>query len=140
MDIWDELYGKAAFEYEPKEVNPFIYTNHVVAALEAVDGKIYSGYCIEGTCGTMNLCAERVAALNMYIATKDTKIRRLIAFRDNPPFENSGMPCGICREFLMQLDRDNRDMEIMLDYESKKTVTLGELMPNWWGDMRYNMD
>ena len=47
------------------------------------------------------------------------------------------MPCGACREFLMQLAYENRNMEIMTDYESRKTVRLGELMPGWWGTSRY---
>ena len=28
-------------------------------------------------------------------------------------------------------------MEIMTDYESRKTITLGELVPGWWGGRRY---
>ena len=28
-------------------------------------------------------------------------------------------------------------MQIMTDYNSRKIVTLGELMPNWWGESRY---
>ena len=47
------------------------------------------------------------------------------------------MPCGACREFLMQLDLKNREMEIMVDYDTRETVTLGELMPDWWGMYRY---
>ena len=47
------------------------------------------------------------------------------------------MPCGACREFLMQLDPRNRGLEILVDYESRQTVTLGELMPAWWGESRY---
>lgn len=31
---------------------------------------------------------------------------------------------------------ENRDMEIMADYESRKTVLLKDLVPNWWGDDR----
>ena len=46
------------------------------------------------------------------------------------------MPCGACREFLMQLNYENRNMEIMTDYESRKTVTLEELIPGWWGTSR----
>ena len=49
----------------------------------------------------------------------------------------SGMPCGACREFLMQLDRRNKDMEILVDYGSRETVTLETLLPNWWGTERY---
>lgn len=51
--------------------------------------------------GVMNLCAERVAALNMYVNSGQTRIKRLIAFRDEAPSGGgSGMPCGACREFL----------------------------------------
>jgi cytidine deaminase len=31
----------------------------------------------------------------------------------------------------------NEDMEIMVDYEKRETVTLKELLPNWWGKERY---
>ena len=88
----------------------------------------------------MDLCAERVAALNMYISSGQTVIKRLIAFRDQPTrgdITGSGMPCGACREFLMQLSEKNRDMQILTDYETRKTVTLGELVPGWWGESRY---
>ena len=37
----------------------------------------------------------------------------------------------------MQLDRENAAAEIMVNYGARGTVTLGELMPNWWGDYRY---
>ena len=85
----------------------------------------------------MNLCAERVAALNMYINEHNTVIRRMIAFRSEPPFRNGGMPCGACREFLMQLSYDNRHMDILTDFSSRKTVKLKDLVPHWWGDKRY---
>ena len=64
----------------------------------------------------------------------------MIAFRNEPPKKNGGMPCGACREFFMQLNYDNRDMEILTDYESRKVVHLKELIPNWWGDKRYNKE
>ena len=47
------------------------------------------------------------------------------------------MPCGACREFFMQLNLKNKDMEIMVDYEKRETVVLAELIPNWWGLERY---
>ena len=137
MDIWERLYLAAKKEYHPEAVSPFIDAHHVVCALEAEDGTIYSGFCIEGASGVITLCAERIAALNMYIQSGQTKIKRMIAFRNEPPKNNGGMPCGACREFLLQLNKDNKDMEIMIDYESRKTITLLELMPNWWGWKRY---
>ncbi len=140
MDIWEKLYKKAKEEYHPEEVSPFIMAHHVVAALESASGEIFTGFCIETSSGVMNLCAERVAALKMYMTTGETKIKRLIAFRKDAPTGNGGMPCGACREFLMQLDYDNRNMEIMTDYEKKETIQLKELMPKWWGEERYEQE
>ena len=104
---------------------------------EAENGEIYTGFCIESASGVMALCAERVACLNMYAQSGQTVIKRMIAFRDNPPKENGGMPCGACREFLLQLSPKNKDIEILTDYESRKTVILNDLIPNWWGWKRY---
>lgn len=138
MDIWEELYNRAKAEYHPEEVSPFITAHHVVCAIEAENGEIYTGFCIEGCSGVMNLCAERVAALNMYLQSGQTVVKRLIAFRDEPPYgKGSGMPCGACREFFMQLDERNKDMEILSDYHNRSTVLLKELIPDWWGRERY---
>ena len=47
------------------------------------------------------------------------------------------MQCGACREYLMQLSEKNRHMEFMVDFEKRKTITLDELLPKWWGEERY---
>ncbi|EFE13956.1 cytidine deaminase [Clostridium sp. M62/1] len=138
MDIWEKLYIRAKEQYHPEDVSPFIYAHHVVCALESENGEIYTGFCIESCCGVLDLCAERTAALNMYMNSGQTVVKRLIAFRDKAPFgEGSGMPCGACRELFMQLNSKNEEMEIMVDYDRRKTVRLKELLPNWWGWDRY---
>lgn len=138
MDIWEQLYLKAREQYHPEEVSPFLYAHHVVCALESENGEIFTGFCVESCSGVLDLCAERVAALNMYVNSGQTVVRRLIAFRDQPPYGGgSGMPCGACREFFMQLNLQNKDMEIMVDYGKRETVTLEQLIPNWWGVERY---
>lgn len=138
MDIWEKLYLKAKEQYHPEEVSPFIYAHHVVCALESENGEIYTGFCIESCSGVLDLCAERVAALNMYMQSQQTIVKRMIAFRDRPPYGGgSGMPCGACREFFMQLNEKNQDMEIMVDFDTRETVTLKELLPLWWGEERY---
>lgn len=138
MDIWEKLYLRAKEQYHPEDVSPFIYAHHVVCALESENGEIYTGFCIESCCGVLDLCAERTAALNMYMNSRQTVVKRLIVFRDKAPFgEESGMPCGACREFFMQLNSKNEEMEIMVDYDRRKTVRLKELLPNWWGWDRY---
>lgn len=141
MDIWEKLYQAAKGLYHPQEVSPFLYAHHVVCALEAENGEIFTGFCVESCSGVLDLCAERVAALNMYVNSGQTVVKRLIAFRDKAPSGGgSGMPCGACREFFLQLALENRGMEILVDYETRETVTLKELLPNWWGLERYGAD
>ena len=138
MDIWERLFDKAREEYHPEDVSPFIYAHHVVCAIESENGEIFTGFCVESCSGVLNLCAERVAALNMYVNSGQTKVKRLLAFRDKAPYgEGSGMPCGACREFLLQLNKENTDCEIMVDYDKRKTVKLSALLPDWWGEERY---
>ncbi len=138
MDIWEKLYLSAKEEYRPTALSPFVDARHVVCAIESENGEIFTGFCIESASGVMALCAERVAILDMIKHSGQTVVRRMIAFRDRPPYGGgSGMPCGACREFLLQLSLKNRAAEILVDYGTRQTVTLGALMPMWWGDERY---
>lgn len=136
MDIWKKLYEAAKSFYKPAELNEFIYANNVVCALETKSGKIYTGYCIEGLCGAINLCTERMALLNMLQDSGEMEVKRIIAFRDTPPSGLDGLPCGVCQETLMQFSINNKDTEIMMNYEKRETVKLEELIPNWWGSMK----
>ena len=48
-----------------------------------------------------------------------------------------GAPCGACREYMMQLDKDSGDIEILVDFEKRRIVRLKELIPDWWGRERF---
>lgn len=37
----------------------------------------------------------------------------------------------------MELDKNSGDIEILVDYETRQTVTLKELIPDWWGYDRF---
>ncbi len=138
MDIWTKLLNAAKKEYRPEEISPFITAHHVACALEAENGEIYSGFCIEGASGVIALCAERTAALKMYMLSEQKVVKRLICYINGEPDGSGGWtPCGACREFFMQLSDKNKDMEIMVDYKNRKTVKLEELLPDWWGWKRY---
>ncbi len=64
------------------------------------------------------------------ITNGESEIRRVLAIL---PDGKTGAPCGACRELMVQLMPGRcKDIEIMLDYEQEKTVTLGELTPAWW--------
>ena len=47
------MYEKAKEQYHPEDVSPFVYAHHVVCALEAENGEIYTGFCIESCSGVL---------------------------------------------------------------------------------------
>lgn len=42
-----------------------------------------------------------------------------------------------CREYMMQLDKDSGEIEILLDLDNQKTVKLKDLIPDWWGTHKF---
>lgn len=126
--IWTELYEAAKRVLAPRNVSDIIEAGGVAAAVESVSGKIYVGVCIDSAC-TLGICAERNAIFNM-ITNGENAIKRVIAINwDGKAIS----PCGACRELMTQLmPKDYRDVQVMLDYENNRVVTLGELTPEWW--------
>lgn len=96
--------------------------------MQSASGHIYTGICVD-TCSALGICAERNAIFNM-LTHGEHEIRRVLAIM---PDGRSGAPCGACRELMVQLMPEKyKNVEIMLDYEKEKIVTLGELTPEWW--------
>ncbi len=126
--IWKKLYEAAKAVQNPREISERIYAGGVAAAIESASGKIYTGVCVD-TSSSLGICAERNAMFNM-ITNGENEIRRVLAIM---PDGKTGAPCGACREFMAQLmmGRYNQ-VEIMLDYENERIVTLEELTPEWW--------
>ncbi len=125
---WDRLYAAAAAVRKERRISDYVTCGEVSAAILSGSGRIYTGVCID-TCSTLGICAERNAIFNM-ITNGESEIRRVLAIL---PDGKTGAPCGACRELMVQLMPGRcKDIEIMLDYEQEKTVTLGELTPAWW--------
>lgn len=126
--IWRNLYDEAMRVLNQRKISEWMEAGGVSAAVESESGKIYTGVCVDGAC-TLGICAERNAIFNM-ITQGEQRIRRVIAVN----WDGKAMPpCGACRELMAQLMPDGyRDIEIMLDYEKEKVLTLGELTPEWW--------
>lgn len=126
--IWKNLYDGAMKVLNPRKISEWMEAGGVAAAVESESGKIYTGVCVDGAC-TLGICAERNAIFNM-ITQGEQRIRRVIAVNWNG---KAMPPCGACRELMAQLMPDGyRNIEIMLDYEKEKVLTLGELTPEWW--------
>ena len=91
------------------------------------NGTIYTGVCIDTAC-SLGMCAERNAIANM-ITNGETQIKKIVAVM---PDGKAGMPCGACREFMMQLSQSAGETEILCDYETKTVTRLESLTPEWW--------
>jgi cytidine deaminase len=126
--IWTEMYEAAeAVRYE-RRINDYVMGGEVAAAVLSRSGRIYTGVCID-TCSTLGVCAERNAIFNM-ITNGEQEIDRVLCIM---PDGKNGAPCGACRELMVQLMAGKyRDVEIMLDFDTDRTVKLGELTPEWW--------
>lgn len=126
--IWKDLYAAARAVLNPRRVSKMVEAGGVAAAIEAESGKIYVGVCVDTAC-TLGVCAERNAIFNM-ITNGESGLRRVLAINSKG---KALPPCGACRELMTQLmPQDYRGVEVMLDYEKERIVTLGELTPEWW--------
>ena len=126
--IWQEMYIAAKAVQNEREISKYVSAGGVAAAILSASGKIYTGVCVD-TCSTLGICAERNAIFNMLTNGED-KVVKVLALMDNG---KTGAPCGACRELMVQLaPKDYKNIEIMIDYDSNKIVTLGELTPEWW--------
>lgn len=127
-NIWKEMYEAAKSVQKPRKISEYIEAGGVAAAVLSSSGRIFTGVCID-TCCTLGICAERNAIFNM-ITNGEDKIEKVLCIM---PDGKNGAPCGACRELMVQLMPGNyKNIEIMLDYESGRVVTLGELTPEWW--------
>lgn len=132
MDIWQNLYDRARSVQNDRKISPFIEAGGVAAAILTRNGNIYLGVCID-TASTLGMCAERNAIANM-ITNGESRIEKVVAVM---PDGRVGSPCGACREYMMQLDKESGDIEILLDLESRRTIRLKELIPDWWGEEEF---
>ena len=56
------------------------------------------------------------------------------------PDGSCAMPCGACRELMMQLDSKSGEIEILVDLDTRRRVLLQDLIPDWWGTDRFSAE
>ena len=131
---WDKLYIAARKVQNERKISPLIEAGSVSAAILSAKGNIYTGVCIDTAC-SLGMCAERNAIANM-ITNGENQIIKIVAVMSDG---KAGMPCGACREFMMQLDKTSGEIEILRDYETKKVIRLKSLTPEWWSTDKMEM-
>jgi cytidine deaminase len=99
----------------------------VGAALEAVDGTVFTGCNVENASYGLTICAER-AAICAAVSAGAKRFRRAVVVSDvDPP----AAPCGACRQVLAEFGLD-----LSIDgVGSKRTVNwrLSDLLPAAFG-------
>ena len=122
------MYEAAKAVQNGRKISDYVEAGGVSASILSAAGKIYTGVCVD-TCSTLGICAERNAIFNM-LTNGEQEISKVLAIMPNG---KSGAPCGACRELMVQLMPESyKNIEIMLDYETGKIITLGEITPEWW--------
>lgn len=126
--LWEKMLLAANRVRCARKITDYVDAGGVAAAVLSASGKIYTGVCVD-TCSTLGICAERNAIFQM-LTQGEHEIKRVLAVMTNG---KTGAPCGACRELMVQLMPERyRSVEIMLDYEAGRVVSLGELTPDWW--------
>ncbi len=74
----------------------------VGAALEAVDGRVFTGCNVESASYGLTICAER-AAVAFAVAQGARTFRQIVIVSDSEP---PASPCGACRQVLAEFGMD----------------------------------
>ena len=93
----------------------------VAAALRTTSGSVYTGICIDVSCG-IGFCAEHAAIAEM-LRHRETGIDTIVAVKKSKILP----PCGRCREFMVQVNPENGETRVILSDD--RVATLRELLP-----------
>lgn len=126
--IWTKMYDAAMAVLNDRKISDYVSAGCVAAAILSESGRIYTGVCVD-TCSALGICAERNALFNM-ITNGEDRFSKVLAIMEDG---SCGAPCGACRELMVQLMPGQfQSVEIMMDYQTGKITTLGELTPQLW--------
>ena len=96
----------------------------VSSALMTSKGNTYTGICLDLACG-IGFCAEHAAIAEM-LKARETAIEYIVAVKS----ERILMPCGRCRELMLQVDKKNLNTKVVID--DANYIMLSELLPKHW--------
>jgi len=99
----------------------------VGVALEAADGRVFTGCNVENASYGLTICAERSALASAVVAGV-RRFRRLVLVTSSDP---AAAPCGACRQVLAEFGT-----ELIVESvgpKSRRRWTLGELLPDGFG-------
>jgi cytidine deaminase len=114
------------------------YSNfHVGAAVISKKGKIYKGCNVENASYGLTLCAERNTLSSMVAQDGHQQIAAL-ACTAKEAGKNDVWPCGACRQWIEEFDKDETAKIIAEKNEKLIFATTKELLPNAFGPKDLN--
>ena len=125
---WEELYNYCKNVLNGRVISDSIDAGGVAAVILTKNHNIYTGVCIDTAC-SLGFCAERNAIGNM-ITNGEEEIEKLVCIGSHN--DNIMMPCGACRELILQLSDTNKKTKILTNLNNNESIALEELMPRWW--------
>nr|WP_315026190.1 cytidine deaminase [uncultured Chryseobacterium sp.] len=117
-----EIAGRFA---KSRMLNDFIEYGGMAAAIETINGNVYTGISIDTAC-SMGFCAEHSAVAEM-LKNGEYHIKAVVAVGNDG---NAVPPCGRCRELMSQLSKEN--LSAIIEVENGVFFTLKELLPYDW--------
>ena len=120
-----ELISKAKSVVRPRKSAAGKLVADVGAALMTDKGNVYVGVCFDPKEGNA-LCAERAAIASM-ITASESRIKKIVAVWTDGTIIP---PCGTCREWIWQVNKDNWKTEVIVG--TNKAVPLKVLLPYHW--------
>jgi cytidine deaminase len=97
----------------------------VGAALEADDGRVFTGCNVENASYGGTICAERTAVVGA-VAAGQQRFRRIVITSDA---EQPVAPCGFCRQFMAEFGTNLEVISIGAG-GGRQTWTLAQLLPH----------
>ena len=96
----------------------------VAAALESRSGRVYTGMCVDLKCG-IGACAEHSAVAEM-LKHREQEIAQIVAVNA----EGVLVPCGRCRELMLQVSPSNTTARVLVG--ESESMLLKDLLPCHW--------
>lgn len=122
----DDTLVRAAREAQTRAYAPYSHYR-VGAALEAVDGRVFTGANVENASYGLTICAER-SAVAAAVSAGVQRFRRIVIVTDSDP---PASPCGACRQVLAEF---GPDLEVeAVGPRRQASWRLDELLPASFG-------
>lgn len=121
-----ELIERAVSVVNARRIGDYL-VGDVGCALESESGAVYTGVCMDVSCG-IGFCAEHSAIAAMLTAGENRIARIVAVWRDDQGAVSVLAPCGRCREFMRQIQDGALHTRVILGRD--EVVTLADLLPH----------